>query len=315
MEVFRNKSKSEITRFGSAVTIGTYDGVHLGHCKLISELCQMSESKNLCSVVLTFDPHPASVVRPDSAPLLLTDLDQKLDQLEKAGIELVQIIEFDAERAEESAEEFIQGFLLETLNAKVVAVGEDFHFGKNREGNVKLLKQIGTNKDFEVHSLQLLGFDGIPVKEHSHISSTSIRDALKNGDLSAANAMLGRPYEIKGYVTEGDSRGRELGFPTANIKVPSERLLPADGVYAGFYETANGLKYPSAISLGTRPHFYDDGDLLLEVHLIDENLELYGEFSKVTFTKFLRSQKRFDSTKALVEQLASDVDDARDALS
>jgi len=315
VEVSRNYSKIEKVKLGSAVTIGTYDGVHLGHRKLISELCKIAHSQDLCSVVLTFDPHPASVVRPESAPLLLTTLEQKLEQLEKAGVELVQIIEFDEKRAEESAEEFIKEVLVETLNSKVVAVGEDFHFGKNREGNVQLLEQIGKEENFEVQSLELLGINETSSTSEGQISSTAIREALLNGDLGKANNMLGRPYEVRGDVTEGDSRGRELGFPTANIKVSSELLLPLDGVYAGFYESSNGHKYPSAISLGTRPHFYDDGDLLLEVHLIDENLDLYGDFSKVAFVKFLRDQKRFENIDSLIKQLESDVSDARIALS
>ncbi|HJL91503.1 MAG TPA: bifunctional riboflavin kinase/FAD synthetase [Acidimicrobiales bacterium] len=315
MEVSRNYEKIQKAKLGSAVTIGTYDGVHLGHRKLISELCKIAHSRDLCSVVLTFEPHPASVVRPESAPLLLTGLEQKLEQLEKTGVELVQIIEFDEKRAEESAEEFVKEVLVKTLNAKVVAVGEDFHFGKNREGNVKLLEQIGKEENFEIHSLELLGINETLPTSENQISSTAIREALLNGDLEKANMMLGRPYEVRGHVTEGDSRGRELGFPTANIRVPSERLLPLDGVYAGFYESSDGCKYPSAISLGTRPHFYNDGDLLLEVHLIDENLDLYGDFSKITFEKFLRNQKRFENIDSLIKQLEFDVDDARIALS
>ncbi|MBT68794.1 MAG: bifunctional riboflavin kinase/FMN adenylyltransferase [Acidimicrobiaceae bacterium] len=315
MEVSRNYEKIQKAKLGSAVTIGTYDGVHLGHRKLISELCKIAHSRDLCSVVLTFEPHPASVVRPESTPLLLTGLEQKLEQLEKTGVELVQIIEFDEKRAEESAEEFVKEVLVETLNAKVVAVGEDFHFGKNREGNVKLLEQIGKEENFEIHSLELLGINETLPTSENQISSTAIREALLNGDLEKANMMLGRPYEVRGHVTEGDSRGRELGFPTANIRVPSERLLPLDGVYAGFYESSDGCKYPSAISLGTRPHFYNDGDLLLEVHLIDENLDLYGDFSKITFEKFLRNQKRFENIDSLIKQLEFDVDDARIALS
>ncbi|MFL3011570.1 MAG: bifunctional riboflavin kinase/FAD synthetase [Acidimicrobiales bacterium] len=315
MEVSRNYEKIQKAKLGSAVTIGTYDGVHLGHRKLISELCKIAHSRDLCSVVLTFEPHPASVVRPESAPLLLTGLEQKLEQLEKTGVELVQIIEFDEKRAEESAEEFVKEVLVETLNAKVVAVGEDFHFGKNREGNVKLLEQIGKEENFEIHSLELLGINETLPTSENQISSTAIREALLNGDLEKANMMLGRPYEVRGHVTAGDSRGRELGFPTANIRVPSERLLPLDGVYAGFYESSDGCKYPSAISLGTRPHFYNDGDLLLEVHLIDENLDLYGDFSKITFEKFLRNQKRFENIDSLIKQLEFDVDDARIALS
>jgi riboflavin kinase/FMN adenylyltransferase len=315
VEVSRNYEKIQKAKLGSAVTIGTYDGVHLGHRKLISELCKIAHSRDLCSVVLTFEPHPASVVRPESAPLLLTGLEQKLEQLEKTGVELVQIIEFDEKRAEESAEEFVKEVLVETLNAKVVAVGEDFHFGKNREGNVELLEQIGKEENFEIHSLELLGINETLPTSENQISSTAIREALLNGDLEKANMMLGRPYEVRGHVTEGDSRGRELGFPTANIRVPSERLLPLDGVYAGFYESSDGCKYPSAISLGTRPHFYNDGDLLLEVHLIDENLDLYGDFSKITFEKFLRNQKRFENIDSLIKQLEFDVDDARIALS
>ena len=313
MEVSRNYEKIQKAKLGSAVTIGTYDGVHLGHRKLISELCKIAHSRDLCSVVLTFEPHPASVVRPESAPLLLTGLEQKLEQLEKTGVELVQIIEFDEKRAEESAEEFVKEVLVETLNAKVVAVGEDFHFGKNREGNVKLLEQIGKEENFEIHSLELLGINETLPTSENQISSTAIREALLNGDLEKANMMLGRPYEVRGHVTEGDSRGRELGFPTANIRPDSTITVPGNGIYATLVEI-DGKSHKAATSIGVRPTFETSGIRTIEAFLLDFDGDLYGQQIQIEFISRTRSEIAFESTEKLTRQMNKDVDEVRNIL-
>ena len=307
MEVHRQiiPAKQEDQR--TVVTIGAYDGVHKGHRSVISEVCRLANEQDLRSAVVTFDRHPASVVRPESAPLLLTELDQKLEQLATTGIDLTLVVPFDESRAKETAEEFIEEVLVKCLKVKHVVVGEDFHFGHQRLGNVALLQEAGNKYDFTVIGMDLVGLNGEPARDHKQVSSTFIRQALGEGDLKKANDMLGRDYEVAGVVTAGDGRGKELGFPTANIRISSSILLPADGVYAGWLELSDESNYPTAISLGTRPHFYQDGALLLEAHVLDFDRDLYGEKVRVRFTEHIRPQKKFASLEALVVQLNTDV--------
>tara|TARA_Y100000310_G_scaffold199129_2_gene199109 strand:- start:4441 stop:5397 length:957 start_codon:yes stop_codon:yes gene_type:complete len=299
---------------GSVVTIGAFDGVHRGHRQVITEVCRIADERGLRSAVVTFDRHPASVVRPESAPLLLTDLDQKLELLSTTSIDTTVVVPFDEARALETAEDFVTEVLIGCLGVRVVVVGEDFHFGYQRLGNVALLRSMGAEHGFEVLGLGLVGLDGVPARDHQQVSSTFIRRALSRGDLRRANAMLGRPYEVRGEVDRGDGRGRELGFPTANVRVDGSILLPEDGVYAGWFERADGSVHATAISLGTRPHFYDDGDLLLEAHLLDFDGDLYGESVRVRFVELLRPQQVFDGLDGLVEQLQLDVATARSVL-
>ncbi|MBT3969315.1 MAG: bifunctional riboflavin kinase/FAD synthetase [Actinobacteria bacterium] len=292
---------------GTVLTIGAYDGVHRGHRKVIAEVCRLAEERGLGSAVVTFDRHPASVVRPESAPLLLTDLEQKLELLAATGVDQTLVVPFDEQRAAETAEDFVTNVLVGCLKVKLIVVGEDFHFGFRRLGNVALLREMGQALGFAVTGLGLVGMDGEPARDHEQVSSTFIRRALGRGDLDRANAMLGRPYEVRGTVVKGDQRGRTLGFPTANVRVDASILLPADGVYAGRVELPSGERRDAALSLGTRPHFFNDGDLLLEAHLIDFSGDLYGQEVNVSFEKNLRPQQKFENLEALVAQLEKDV--------
>jgi riboflavin kinase/FMN adenylyltransferase len=304
---------------GTVVTIGAYDGVHLGHRSVIRLVRQRAAERGLRSAVVTFDRHPASVVRPESAPRLLTDLEQKLELLAETGIDYCLVITFDEARSRESAEDFVQEVLVECLNAADVVVGEDFHFGHRRAGNVPLLRRLGAELGFEVDGIELVGAgggpgEGVPGGDEP-VSSTRIRRALVAGDLALANRLLGRDYEVRGVVALGDKRGHELGFPTANVSVPGDILLPADGIYAGWFERPDGTVYPSAISLGRRPTFYVEAHVsLLEAHLLDFDGDLYDEHAKVRFVARLRDEVRFDSVEALVEQIGRDVDQARELL-
>lgn len=293
---------------GTVVTIGAYDGVHVGHRKLIDEVRKLATARGAASAVATFDRHPAQVVRPESAPKLLTDLPTKLELLADTGIDYAVVIHFDEERSREPAADFVQSVLVGCLNAKLVVVGHDFHFGHRREGNVALLEAMGPGLGFEVQGLELFGTDS------ETISSTRIREALTAGDVATATAMLGRPHQLRGTVVRGDGRARELGFPTANVAVPDEMCLPADGVYAGTYERPDGTRYPAAISIGRRPTFYADGAVLVEAHLIDFSGELYGERARVDVEAYLRGQVRFDGVDVLVEQMRRDVERARRTL-
>lgn len=292
---------------GSVVTIGFYDGVHLGHRALIAEVRRRAGEAGLGSTVVTFDRHPAAVVRPASAPRLLTDLDQKLELLADTGVDRCLVISFDEVRSREPAEDFVRDVLVRGLAARQVVVGEDFHFGHGRQGNVALLRRMGEELGFTVEGIPLVAVDG-PDKA----SSTAIRHALAEGDLDRARAMLGRDHEVRGVVARGDQRGRELGFPTANVSVPGEVLLPADGIYAGWFRRADGTEHPTAISLGRRPTFYAEAHVsLLEAHLLDFEGDVYDERVRVRFVARLRGEVRFDSIDALVEQIRRDCDEAR----
>ena len=260
---------------------------------------------------MTFDRHPATVVRPQSAPPILTDREQKLELLASAGIDLTLVVPFDEERAKETAEEFVLEVLVRALGARLVVVGEDFHFGHRRAGNVALLSEMGARHGFEVVGLGLEA-DG----SRQVVSSTRIRELLASCDVSAAAALLGRPHQVRGVVVHGDGRGgAELDFPTANVALPSGVAMPGEGIYACWYERPDGSVHPAAASLGRRPTFHASADEpVLEVFLLDFSGDLYGERAKVSFVSHLREERRFDSTGALVKQMTADVVAARRAL-
>ena len=338
MEVHTDLAAVPALPGGTAVTIGAYDGVHLGHQAVLRRGRRLAMSLAtgtsgspagqgpppaatgevrstrvpVASVVVTFDRHPATVVRPESAPRLLTDLDQKLEVLAATGdVDHVVIVRFDTARSQEEPEEFVQEVLVDALSARVVVVGEDFHFGRRRRGNVALLRQEGARLGFEVVGLGLVDVPGVA----GPVSSTAIRRLLEAGRLDDAAALLGRPYEVRGVVAGGDGRGQELGFPTANVVVPPDILLPAPGIYAGWYRRPGGEPLATAISLGHRPTFHpDDSPLVLEAYLLDFEGDLYGETAAIRFVRHLRDQERYDSVDALVAQTALDVEATRVAL-
>jgi riboflavin kinase / FMN adenylyltransferase len=322
---------------GSVVTIGAYDGVHLGHQAVIESVRARARERGLISVVVTFDRHPASVVRPEAAPLLLNDLDQKLELLASTGIDLAFVVRFTRERAAEPAEQFVRRVLTGCLGARVVVVGDDFHFGAGRQGNVTMLETLGPELGFDVSPLRLVGPDGALAPSGTpKVSSTAVRAAVSDGDVARAASLLGRHHEVRGVVGHGDKRARVLGFPTANVEVPEGICLPADGIYAAWYVDGHGAVHPAAISLGRRPTFYDDQPYsLLEAHLLDVpaaqgeaadgtaddaatgvtgGIDLYGQPARVRFVERLRDEQRFDSVDALVTQMGRDCDRAREVL-
>ena len=296
----------------TAVSIGVYDGVHLGHRELLRQLKERADRDGLATAVVTFEKHPALITRPENAPNLLTSLDQKLELLDEAGIEFVYLVEFTAERAETSAADFFREVFVEGVRAKAIVVGEDFHFGKNREGNVELLHSEGEGRGIDVTGLELLK---VSTDAPEPVSSTAIRRKLAGGDIVAVNAMLGRKFEVRGPVIEGDKRGRTIGFPTANIPVSKEMAWPADAVYAGWYIRPDGTRHMAAINIGRRPTFYEHAERsLLEAHVLDFDSDLYGERARIQFERFLRSEQRFDGIDALAEQLKRDIERAREVL-
>lgn len=296
----------------SVVTVGAYDGLHLGHRVVIDSVRRRAIEEGARSVVVTFDRHPASVVRPESAPKLLADNEQKLELLASTGIDATVLVSFTEEQRNETPVDFVKRVLVDALRAKVVIVGADFHFGHMRQGNITLLHEMGQRHDFVTEPVELVE-RGDKVEEP--ISSTSIRRALAGGEIETATRMLGRPYELRGIVQSGDQRGRTIGFPTANVRVPQQMCMPADGVYAAKYRRPDGSMHDCAVNLGRRPTFYDEAEHpLLEAYLLDFSGDLYGETAVVQFVDFLRSERRFDGIDSLRAQLDLDIEHARAAL-
>lgn len=293
---------------GTVVTVGEYDGVHRGHRAVIAEMHRMAAERGCKTAVVTFDVHPASIVRPESAPLLLCTLEHKLELLAETGVDYTLVVHFDEAQSKVPPEEFIQSVLIDCLRARAVTVGADFHFGKNRRGNVELLRAVGVEAGYEVYGLplvkQLTGGGDI-------ISSTSIRRALSEGDIATANRLLGRQFEVRATVTPGDRRGRTIGFPTANLPTDPQFQLPADGVYAAWYERQDGSVHPAAVNIGKRPTFYESAERsLIEAHLIGFRGDLYDEQARLRFVARLRGEVRFDGIDALKRQLELDIAEA-----
>ena len=302
----------------SVLTTGAFDGVHVGHQTVISQVIERAKARGVASAVVTFDVHPATVVRPDSAPKLLTRLPRKLELLEELGIDVAYVIEFDEERASTTAARFVEDVFVDRLGAQEILVGSDFNFGKGREGTVDFLTAAGKTHGFAVEGLELIRRTET---ETEPVSSTAIRRALVGGDVEGAAIMLGRPFEMWGEVVKGDQRGRTIGFPTANILMAEDRARPANGVYACRYVEPDGTEHAAAVNVGVRPTFYDNADAaVLEAHLLDfpadgESGDLYGQHAKVQFLRFLRSERRFNGIDELKAQLEVDIADTRSALS
>lgn len=315
MHVARNTTEVLDGTAGNVVSIGFYDGVHLGHRALITALTKLASERGLTTTVVTFDTHPARVLRPEVAPQLLCDLDQKLALLATTGIDQTLLLHFDRERAAERAEDFVTSVLVEALDAKVVVVGEDFHFGHRRLGNVALLTEMGERYGFEVIGHHLVGVDWTDARPEQQVSSTAIRRAVVEGRIEDANEMLGRPHEIRGTVIDGDKRGRTIGFPTANVAISAEILQPADGIYVGELIRHDGETLPAAVYQGRRPTFYQDqATSILEVHVLDWEGDLYGEQVQIRLHQRIRGDQRFDTVEELIAQLAIDCQVAKDYL-
>lgn len=312
MRVITDLSVSPWPDQRAVVTIGAYDGVHLGHRAVIRQVRERAAALGALSVVVTFDRHPASVVRPEAAPRLLTTPEQKIELLSQTGVDAVIVVPFSAEQAKETPVDFVTRVLVDTLRTKAVIIGSDFHFGHMRQGNVTLLREMGERHDFTCEPIVLVPrADGV----NEPVSSTAIRRALAGGEIDSATRMLGRAHEVRGVVIEGDQRGRTIGFPTANVNIPAGMCLPSDGVYAGIYRRPDGSEHSCAINLGRRPTFYANQDYsLLEAYLLDFTGDLYGEEAAVQFVAFLRSEKQFGGLDELKEQLVKDIESARAAV-
>ena len=270
------------------VAIGTFDGVHLGHQAVIDD----------ADTVLTFDPHPVQVIHPEAAPKLIQPFKVKRDVIDGLGVKELVVIPFDKEFSSRTAEQFIEDVLIEQLGAKKVSVGENFRFGAKAKGTPEML---AARDEFETRVVPLVEVDG------ETVSSTQVRALIAAGNVEQAMKCLGAPFMVEGPVVEGDKRGRELGFPTANLVPDDALVVPGHGVFAAF---SNGV--PSAVNVGVRPMFETGRGLLIEAHLIDFDEDLYGQNLRVAFVKRLRGEKRFPSVEDLISQMKRDVVDARE---
>ncbi|MFE2448253.1 bifunctional riboflavin kinase/FAD synthetase [Stenotrophomonas sp. NPDC087984] len=293
----------------SVVTIGSYDGVHRGHQLIIGRAVARARELGVPAVVVTFDPHPSEVVRPGSHPPLLAPHQRRAELMAGLGVDAVLVLPFTAEFSRLTPADFVAKVLVDKLRARVVVEGPNFRFGHKAAGNVEFLRELGTTYDYEVEVIDL--YERGEAGGGEPFSSTLVRRLVAEGDVAGAMEVLGRPHRVEGVVVRGAQRGRELGFPTANLETPPHTAIPADGVYAGWL-TARGEAMPAAISVGTNPQF-DGTERTVEAYAIDRvGLDLYGLHVEVDFLAYLRGQEKFDSIEALLERMAADVKRARE---
>ena len=288
----------------SVVCIGAFDGVHRGHQLLIAHGREQADQLNVPLIAVTFDPHPRTILRTEGAPVSLCTLERRIEYLLDAGADEVDVIEFDADLAALTAREFIDEVIVEGLHAAAVVVGEDFRFGEQGSGSAQTLMQVGSELGFTATAVSLF------LEDDEKVSSSRIRDVVLSGDVLNAARLLGRPYSLDGLVVHGDHRGRDLGYPTANLEWQGHPAIPVDGVYASFL-CVGGKYLPAATSVGVNPQF--DGQVRrVETYVLDRtDLDLYGEEVTVEFVEFLRPQQTFDSLAEFIEQMGRDVARAR----
>lgn len=309
MEIWRALDDVPAGLGRTVVVIGNFDGVHRGHRRVVDRAREVAGARGLPLVAVTFDPHPMAVLRPEHAPTMLTTIEDRAVLLGQSGVDHVLALPFDLEVAGWSPGHFIDTVLVDRLHAAAVVVGANFRFGSKAAGDVTLLAGAGAVRDFEVEGIAL---DAGPMVW----SSTYVRTCLATGDVAGAAEALGRPFSVRGVVVEGDRRGRELGFPTANVPTSGLSAAPADGVYAGrLTRLDTGERFPAAISVGSNPTFDGHRERRVESYVLDrDDLELYGVEVEVAFVDRLRGMVAFDSVDALVGQMTADVDRARELL-
>lgn len=284
----------------TCVTIGTFDGLHLGHQNILDVLKNIAEEKNLNTTVVSFDPHPRRIVKESFDIKILTTIEEKREFLEELGVDNFYIINFTEEFSKQSSEEFVKNYIVDRFDAKHIVVGHDHKFGKDRGGDADSLLKLGDQFGFGVTSVDAVENNG------EIISSTKIREALTSGDVEKANAYLGRSYSLQGEVVKGANRGRILGFPTANLHLGNQnKLIPQNGVYAVGC-TLKGKQFYGVMNIGYRPTFNDTKELVPEVHIFKFNRNIYGERLKINFIKRIRPEKKFDSKDELITQIELD---------
>jgi riboflavin kinase/FMN adenylyltransferase len=307
MQLVRGLHNLKPDHHGSVATIGNFDGVHLGHQSVFRHLMEMGATLDLPTTVVTFEPQPREYFQADSAPARLTRLREKLRAIEETGVQRLVVLEFNKRLAAMPAESFVKELLVKGLGARFLSVGDDFRFGRGREGDFELLREMGQAFGFEVENMNTYKLDA------DRVSSTRIRELLTLGDLTTAAQCLGRPYRICGRVIHGHKRGRTIGFPTLNVNM--HRLVsPLHGVYAVRVDGLARAGTPGVANIGNRPMVDGDHRYLLEVHLFDFDREVYGEHVSVEFVKKLRDETRFDSFELLRQQIQRDAAHARTIL-
>jgi len=309
MKLIENLEEIDNPFHNAVITIGNFDGVHIGHQALFHTVMEQADMRNGTAIAMTFEPHPIRVLKNNGHPPLITPYAQKIELIGKSGIDVLICVPFTRKFAAITAKEFVLDVLLERVGVQAIVVGKDYTFGKNREGNLNLLKSYAEVFDFE-----LIVVDWIPVSNNtsSRISSTRIRELLIDGKVSEAHNLLGRYYQISGIVSPGRNRGGKLlGFPTANIKL-KEELYPKNGIYAVTVDCL-GKRRQGVANIGYSPTF-DDNELTVEVHILDFNEDLYGQSINVKFIERIRDEIKFSDIDALSQQIASDVLKARDIL-
>lgn len=294
----------------SVVAIGKFDGCHLGHQRLLQRARAIADARGARAVAVTFDRHPNALFRPEDVPEIIVELDRKIELLQQYGADEVVVLPFTAQLAGESPEAFVQRVLVDSLQAIAVLVGKDFRFGHKAAGTVQTLEALGAEHGFAVETVA-----DVPGPNGERVSSTRVRELIRSGDVATAATLLGRPVEYRGEVVHGHQRGRDLGFPTANVLVRPGTVAPADGIYAGWLnDLSTGQRYPAAISLGTNPTFDDVPDRVVEAHALDVSRDFYGHEVSVEFVGRLRGMVAFTGLEPLKQQIAADVAATRSAL-
>lgn len=303
MLLVREELRRSTTPGSHALSIGVFDGVHRGHRMLIDRLIDEARARSLGTGIITFHPHPVTVVRPDIPFSYLDSLEHRVELIRTLGVDFVSVLRFTSELQQVSALDFVR-LLVEETEMRLLVVGEDFHLGRGREGDTTRLAEFGRELGFEVVALPLLR------NEAESVSSTRIRNALSAGEMDEVTELLGRPYSLRGPVLAGDARGHDLGFPTINIGVSADRALPADGVYVTRALVGEST-YQAVSNIGTRPTF-DGGERRVETHLLEFNGDLYGVVARIELLHRLRGEVKFDGIDALVRQIALDVEATRE---
>ncbi len=310
MEIFDDLSKVVYEK-NTVITIGTFDGIHVGHKKIIEKVVAKSSFYGGRSFLITFDPHPRSIVSEDHKVQLISTLEEKLLLLESLGVQNVLVIRFTKEFSQLSANEFFRDYVLKGIGIREIVIGHDHHFGKGRDGDEDKLIELGKANDFKVSAVEAVKIDS------AIVSSTKIRNLLMAGAVRTANLFLDRYYSFSGKVVTGDKRGRDLGFPTANIEldIPG-KLIPAIGIYAvEFFVKNDNTKYNGVMSIGKRPTFYNEGKITTEVFIFDFDRNIYGEKVTVNVIERIRGEEKFSSAGELVLQMKKDVEAGMEILS
>jgi len=292
---------------GCVLTIGNFDGAHIAHQRIISQVVREARERGKRSVVMTFEPHPQRFFHPEKRPFfLITTLEEKLELMSGLGVDTAIVVNFTAEFSKLTANEFICNIIWGMLRPGKILIGHDNTFGKGKEGKPAYVKQLGEKLGFDVEIIDAVCLEGLVV------SSTAVRNAVGEGDMRLAGMLLGRPYSLEGKVVEGVKRGREIGFPTANIE-PRKELLPGRGVYATLLEI-DGVKYDSVTNIGFNPTFTDEKTLSIESHVFDLETEIYGKTVRIYFLERLRGEQKFLNVQDLIDQIGKDIEKARGIL-